>query len=312
MGQLKRALKTDPAVFWRKMAGYDEIFTIALRKRKGNKTILEDASSPFTCIGYSDRFWYADPLIFEKDGRSFLFAEAYDRDTNRGLIAAAELGDNPEDYDPKTVISEDYHMSFPYVFSWGDQIFMIPETGDNWTVNLYRAEDFPYKWEKVREFRTKSRVVDVIAEDISDDSVILQGSYLSEENGLYTGFVKLKLKRSGDAYNLFIDDDKVDYNLRDRNAGGLFCTGDRIFHPTQESTETDYGVYINISDEEGRSVRIAPEDVNIRGIGNARRIGVHTYSLSDTVEAIDVRYLRFSAKTWPRRVRKLWKKSRES
>ena len=312
MRQLRRALKTDPGIFWRKMTGYDEIFTIALRKRNGNKTILEDVSSPFTCIRYSDKFWYADPLLFEKDGRSFLFVEAYDRDINRGCIATAELGDNPEDFEPKTVISEDYHMSFPYVFSWGDKIFMIPETGDNWTVNLYRAEVFPYKWEKVQEFKTKSRVVDVIVQDISDDRVTLSGSYLSEENGLYTGFVKLRLERAGDTYSLSIDDDKVDYNLRDRNAGGLFCTGDKVFHPTQESTETDYGVYINISGEEGRSVKISPEDVIINGIGNARRIGVHTYSLSDTVEAIDVRYLKFSAKTWPRRVKKLWKRSRGS
>ena len=312
MGQLKRALKTDPGVFWRKIAGYDEIFAVALRRRKDNKTILEDVSSPFTCIRYSDKFWYADPLIFEKDGRSFLFVEAYDRDINRGCIAAGELGENPEDFDPKTVICEDYHMSFPYVFSWGDQIFMIPETGDNWTVNLYRAEEFPYKWKKVQEFKTKSRVVDVIVQNISGDVVTLSGSYLSEENGLYTGFVKLSLERSGDSYTLSIEDDKMEYNLKDRNAGGMFRIGDKVFHPTQESTEIDYGVYINICDETGASFRIAPGDVNINGIGNARRIGVHTYSLSSTVEAIDVRYLRFSAKTWQRRVRKLWKKSRRS
>jgi hypothetical protein len=49
--------------------------------------------------------------------------------------------------EPFAVLERSYHLSYPFIFRWGSDIFMIPETSDNRTVEVYRAVEFPGKWE---------------------------------------------------------------------------------------------------------------------------------------------------------------------
>jgi hypothetical protein len=48
---------------------------------------------------------------------------------------------------PEAAIEEPYHLSYPQVFRYGDDVFCIPESGQARAVRLYRAIDFPYRWE---------------------------------------------------------------------------------------------------------------------------------------------------------------------
>src|SRR5262249_32249988 len=43
-----------------------------------------------------------------------------------------------------------YHLSYPFLFRHGESIYMIPETGSNRQVELYRARSFPFEWELSR------------------------------------------------------------------------------------------------------------------------------------------------------------------
>ena len=56
-----------------------ENWTVAYRRRNGNATLLEDIVSPFVCIPNTWRYWCADPHIFEENGKTYIFAELYDR-----------------------------------------------------------------------------------------------------------------------------------------------------------------------------------------------------------------------------------------
>jgi hypothetical protein len=49
------------------------------------------------------------------------------------------------------VLTEAFHLSYPYVFAADGQHWMIPETHQTRSVRLYRASDFPYRWEFHRE-----------------------------------------------------------------------------------------------------------------------------------------------------------------
>lgn len=69
-----------------------EFWTIAYRIRLHGQTILDDMDSPFTAIPNVWRYYRADPFLFERDGRTFLFAEMYDRLLRRGVIGCCELG----------------------------------------------------------------------------------------------------------------------------------------------------------------------------------------------------------------------------
>jgi len=44
------------------------------------------------------------------------------------------------------VLQEPFHLSFPYVFRWDSEYYMIPETHDQREVRLYRARTFPHGW----------------------------------------------------------------------------------------------------------------------------------------------------------------------
>src|SRR5207248_10692612 len=45
------------------------------------------------------------------------------------------------------VLDTGYHLSYPFVFAYGNQIYMIPESGDVRETRLYRAMKFPHNWE---------------------------------------------------------------------------------------------------------------------------------------------------------------------
>jgi len=92
-----------------------------------------------------DRF-YADPFLFEGNGSDWLFFEDYRYATGKGVISCIELDDNIKHSDATVVLETDYHLSYPFLFEWDSQVFMLPEAGENKTVELYRAEEFPYRW----------------------------------------------------------------------------------------------------------------------------------------------------------------------
>ena len=92
-----------------------------------------------------DRF-YADPFVAESGGRTYVLLEDYSFRTGKGVISCIELRDGTP-LPPRTVLERDYHLSYPALFPWQGQWFMTPETADNRTVELYRAVDFPWRWE---------------------------------------------------------------------------------------------------------------------------------------------------------------------
>jgi hypothetical protein len=92
-----------------------------------------------------DRF-YADPFLIERNGRSYLFFEDYKFSSQKGRISCCEINSKGNCSKPRVVLERTYHLSYPFLFTWQGKIYMIPETRDNGTIELYRATDFPYSW----------------------------------------------------------------------------------------------------------------------------------------------------------------------
>ncbi|MBQ1324756.1 MAG: hypothetical protein IIY52_01920 [Solobacterium sp.] len=293
--QIYRALHMNKQRLLKKIFSYEELYAVGIRRRKGNSTLLDDTVSPFTIIPSSDDHWYADPLIYEFDGRTYLFVEDYDRHAKKGVISAAEIS---EDSTPRfcTVIEEPYHLSFPMIFRWKDELWMCPESSDNMSLNLYRCVSIPDQWEKVCELRTGMPLVDTVMLETSDDSVKLLSSTFNPDNGLEVRYVQCTVRNDHDSFSLDIEDNHAPYNLIERNAGNLFTVDGSGYLPTQQSTYIDYGVYLNIVpvQEKGQAVHLGPNDLSCEGISSKYdRVGIHTYSLTDQYEAMDLRYLKF-------------------
>ena len=92
-----------------------------------------------------DRFW-ADPFAVEYQGRYFIFFEELPYRTGKGHLMAMEVFDNAEPGEAQIILKQPYHLSYPFVFDWEGALYMIPETAENRTVELYRCEAFPQRW----------------------------------------------------------------------------------------------------------------------------------------------------------------------
>jgi hypothetical protein len=114
-----------------------EHWQVALRLGVGAFEVVQDDGARF----------YADPFLHRANGRTFLFVEEYPYASRKGLISAAEVVGDRVLSAPVPVLKRPYHLSYPFVFEHEGEFYMIPETGENRSIELYRAVEFPWKWE---------------------------------------------------------------------------------------------------------------------------------------------------------------------
>lgn len=118
-----------------------------------------DFSNATTIKNPKGRF-LADPFVIKKSNRVICFAEDYDFQKNIGWISAIEII-NEKDYKfLGPVINEDFHMSFPFLLEFNNELYMIPETYQSNSIRLYKCIDFPMKWEFQKELINDFKAVD--------------------------------------------------------------------------------------------------------------------------------------------------------
>ena len=91
-----------------------------------------------------NEFW-ADPFYFKHNNKDYCFFERYFYSTNKGELACAEIKKNNL-IKFKTVMKKNYHLSFPNIFKYKNNIFLIPETHENKRLEVYICKKFPNKW----------------------------------------------------------------------------------------------------------------------------------------------------------------------
>lgn len=309
MNQLYRALHMPPRRLWRKLRGEKELYTIAVRRCPEDEDCepLPALGQPaYTPLPYTPGQWYADPQLYtDADGRRWLFCEAYDMELSCGSIAVAEFAADGTLLTPRTVLKEAFHLSFPTVFDWRGETWMIPETGADHSLSLYRCIQFPDVWEKSQRFPVECELCDTILTGRSPERLILLGSETRPDNQLYTRYRRYLLKENTDPDSPgefeLEEDDSYNlqhrmYSLDSRNAGPLFTSNGQIIRPAQVSTTVDYGVYLQFWVRRGASeiplCAAMPQNVSIDGIAPQDIIGIHSYCRDRELEIIDVRYLR--------------------
>jgi hypothetical protein len=90
----------------------------------------------------------ADPFWLRHDHTYYMFMEVMNVETQRGEIGLAISGDALTWTYKQIVISEPFHLSYPYVFEWEDVRYMLPETLGAGAITLYKAEEFPTRWSR--------------------------------------------------------------------------------------------------------------------------------------------------------------------
>jgi len=91
----------------------------------------------------------ADPFALHLDGRWHVYFEVVNARSAKGEIALATSTDLRAWTYEGVVLSEPFHLSYPFVFEWDGALHMVPETWESGTVRLYRATRSPADWELV-------------------------------------------------------------------------------------------------------------------------------------------------------------------
>lgn len=87
----------------------------------------------------------ADPFPCSVDGQDVIFVEDYDFKKKRGQISVVDITDDKPNF-LGSAISENTHMSFPFVFKHNGSVYMIPETHQLKQIRLYKCINFPLEW----------------------------------------------------------------------------------------------------------------------------------------------------------------------
>jgi hypothetical protein len=233
---------------------------------------------------------YADPFLFERDGRHHLFVEDVPPGTGRGVISHVELRPGSTNAGPPVpVLQADHHLSYPFVFSYDGEIYMIPESGEASQIQLYRASSFPTEWKLDRVLVDDIRAADATLLEADGRwwmlaSVGGYGTTLGDELHVFFAASPLGPWTPHPA-NPVVSDIRAA-----RPAGAILRDGDRVVRPAQDCSRR-YGRAVSLREitvldplhyEERELERLEARDVQ-----GAR--AVHTYARDGRYEAIDAR-----------------------
>ena len=234
---------------------------------------------------------YADPFLFEHEGRHHLFCEEVPVDAKRGVISHTELRlDGVPADSPRPVLRATCHLSYPFLFAHEGDVFMIPETVEARRVELYRAVSFPHTWERDAILLDNIQAVDA--------TLLAHGGRLWLFAGVATAGASL-----ADELHLFwaqtlrgpwhphVCNPVVSDVRCARPAGAIQRWGTRLIRPGQDCSRR-YGGAISFREidvlDTTAYVEHEIERLEPAALGGDAR-ATHTYTADGSFEAIDLR-----------------------
>jgi hypothetical protein len=208
----------------------------------------------------ANAFW-ADPFLLHLEGRVWLLFEELPYATNKGHISIVELDQHGQPKSaPQVVLSEPWHLSYPFVFQQDGVTYMLPEASACRELRLYRCEDpsNPVRWTHCATLLEGQRIADATViefegrlwmfcthgdEDASmDDTVHI---YWAEHiTGPWQPHqlnpVKIDAHHARPAGNMWVQDGmlhRVVQNCSTAYGGGAFCTRVRVLNESEFEEE---------------------------------------------------------------------------
>jgi hypothetical protein len=132
---------------------------IAYRPRNAAFTALSNRKD-FRVVPLPRGRFYADPFLLKRNGKTYLFFEDFEFQKNRAAISYMEIGSDGQLGAPRAALVRDYHLSYPFLIESQGNVYMIPETRERKTIELYRATEFPEKWALIKNIAENVLAVD--------------------------------------------------------------------------------------------------------------------------------------------------------
>ena len=259
-------------------------WSVALRSGAGR---FRSQTSRFSAQGFREvpapaGHGYADPFVVEHRNRHWLFVEEMPG-VPKGRLACMEIRGPGEFGEPIVILEKPYHLSYPQVIPYAGDFFLLPETADNGTVELYRATRFPYQW---------------TLETVLCAGVAAVDTTVFHLDGIWY-FFTTSARHGAETFLFWSDrlDGRWHYHpanpissdvRRARGAGSLFYSGRDLIRPAQDcSVRYGYAIVLN------RVKRLSPtayEEEPLETILPDWRPGLlatHTLNSNSTYEALD-------------------------
>ena len=233
-----------------------------------------------------DRSWI-DPFPVSYNGKYYIFTEELVFSETRGKIIVMELRPDGSRSSPVVALERPYHLSYPFIFKWRTEYYMVPETAEVDRIELYRCTCWPRSWERVAVLMENVRAVDTT---------------LVEMDGLWYLFTTIGGKGVRCTDELFVftaknplgswipmKNNPVLSDVRyGRSAGRIGCLDGVLFRPAQDCSRR-YGGAITIRKISEISATRFEEEEHSR-IGPTWRSGLiatHTINQSLDLTLVD-------------------------
>ncbi|CAM6083117.1 unnamed protein product [Calypogeia fissa] len=222
------------------------------------------ANPVITCASIKDpenpSNFVADPFLFLKGNDMYVFFETKNSLTLQGDIGVARSTDQGATWHFLGIsLDEEWHLSYPFVFEYKGQTYMMPEGSKKGDLRLYRATNFPLEW-------TLEKVL--IKKPLVDASMV-------EYDGLFwifgSDFTRFGVHKNGELEIWYANTPLGPWKqhkknpVRDvpkhfgaRNGGRLFVWEGRLYRPGQDCGGT-YGKRLKIFQVEKLTAQVYRE-----------------------------------------------------
>lgn len=174
----------------------------------------------------------ADPFVVEKDNKNYCFVECFNYAEKKAKINVYELSEKGYVF-LGTALEESFHLSFPFIFEFNNEFYMVPESSKNRDIRLYKCQNFPLKWE----------LQEILIDDIdAADTMIFQKN---NKWWMMTNEDPLKLNNHNYQMNIYYSDNLLNGEwishknnpiIMDANSArnaGLLLDEDNVFRVSQ-------------------------------------------------------------------------------
>jgi hypothetical protein len=173
--------------------------------------------------------FYADPFCFNFQGQNYIFFESFDFLRERGKIQYIKLHEDGRYTNPKTILSKGYHLSYPYIFKYRNDIYMVPESGENNSIDLYRAKNFPGQWEYVKTLIKGIKAYDTTI--FEHNKVVYLFTYIpSQDNALVIYYSDHLMNE----WTLHTRSPIIKGDFNSRPAGSIISFKGNLYRPAQD------------------------------------------------------------------------------
>jgi hypothetical protein len=262
---------------------YREQWTLAYRRGPSDRPVTGLFQ---TLIPPMDRYW-ADPFPIRVGNDYYIFHEEAPFSTDKGSIVVSVVDDAGKTAAPIPVLEQDYHLSYPFVFQWDGEFFMIPETASHHQIELYHCASFPSRWKLERVLLSGLAASDPTP------------AFLFGQWWLFAAVPVSGAGTSGELHLFYADSllgpwtphraNPVKSDVRSaRPAGRIFERDGQFYRPAQDGSRR-YGYAVSIN----RIVQLNPDtfgEVEVDRLvpkGAPDVAGVHTFNVADDMTVID-------------------------